>query len=243
MKKLGDFMREFSLSERYELIEEIEREIEKKFDKARTCIDHCFEIISDIEHVFIRTGLIPREEYLETLQLFKASVREITNRLRYRHAVILSKRSETDLGEQVWNRSQQKIAPLWLGESATAADLVFTHNEKRIMVQDKATSGTKYQVSNNDIRKILHDALLHGYYPTLSISFEEKNTFTHCLVPIEEVMSLMKKESFTFTKEKLENGTIRKLTIQDFTDEILSCDFPYMRFNKMQLETWLQRLE
>lgn len=141
------------------------------------------------------------------------------------------------------HRSQQKIAPLWLGESATAADLVFTHNEKRIMVQDKATSRTKYQVSNNDIRKILHDALLHGHYPALSISFEEKNTFTHYLVPIEEVMSLMKKESFTFTKEKLENGTIRKLTIQDFTDEILSCDFPYMRFNRMQLETWLQRLE
>lgn len=236
-------MREFSFEERSAFVEEIEKELEKQFDKARACIEHCFDIVSKLESIISRKGITLEEEYLETLQFFKASIKEVTNRLQYRHGIILSIRAETDLGENVWRLSGQKITPMWLGESMTAADLVFNYNEKRIMVQDKATSRTKYQVLNDEIRKILHDALFYGYYPALSISFEENNEFTHHIIPIEEVMSLFKNKSFTFTKGKLENGIIRRLTIQDFVDEILSCDFPYMRFNKKQFETWLKRLE
>jgi len=236
-------MQEFTISQRREAIEEIEEELDRKFEKVRTCLAHCSELVSDVEHTLSRARIVPREEYIAAIHHFKASVEIINNRLRYRKAGILSARSETDLGEQVWNQSQQKIAPQWLGESATASDLIFFHNEKRIMVQDKATSGIKYQVSNKDIKKILHDALLQGYCPALSISFEDNGTFTHYLVPIEEVMSLMKKESFTFSEKKLKTGTIRRLTIQEFITEMLSCDFPYMRFNRTQLETWLKRLE
>ena len=124
-----------------------------------------------------------------------------------------------------------------------ASDLTFRCDEKRIMVQDKATQKKSFQITSEDMRKLLSDSLALGHYPSICISFKADGKFDHYIIPVEEMMSLIKKKSVALGKSKLDAGMIRALSTEEFTDDLLNCKFPSMKIDKKQFKVWLNRLE
>jgi hypothetical protein len=236
----------FSLEDRKSFAERAFTDLQRQIEKAKICIEKCHETIQGVEKAIAEGGWVVEAQYLESVHaISKYSfmlMERVENILNVRRIRAMSYNAENDLGEKVWQVSEKKIEPRWHGESMTASDVFFRYNDKRIMVQDKATSGDCFQVTDDDIKKLLSDSIEYGHYPALCISFEENKEFTHFVIPIEEVMSLIKKKSVTFSKSKLSDGTIRALLTEDFATSILGCSFPSMKHDEKQLKVWLNRL-
>jgi len=239
-------MPEFSFEERKSFIKQAVRDLDSQLEKARICVEKCGQTVRYLEKSIIESGIILEERDLETLKFlsdYSLSIKDrVDNILQVRRIRALSYDAENDLGEKVWQLSAKRIEPRWHGESMTASDLFFGYNNKRIMIQDKATSRESFQITAEDIKKLLSDSVAYGHYPALCISFEDDKDFTHYIIPIEEIMSLIKKKSVTFSKRKLERGTIRALLTEDFVGSMLDCTFPSMKYHKKQFKVWLNRL-
>jgi hypothetical protein len=215
-------------------------------EKAPICVEKCSQTVRAVEYSIAKSGVILEDKYHQSIGLlpdYSLTIeKRVENILKVRRIRALSYDSENDLGEKVWELSAKKIEPRWHGESMTASDLFFSFNDKKIMIQDKATKGESFQVSSVDLTKLLSDSMAYGHYPALSISFENNKVFTHYIVPIEEIMSLISKKSVTFSKEKLRGGTVRALSTEEFVNTMLDCSFPSMKFDRKQFEVWLNRL-
>lgn len=222
-------------------------ELEEPINSVSVCLERCAKSIQDVESLLMQKRLIDEEEYArglyyfrETLSLLKSRVEDI---LQVRRIRALSYEAENDLGERIWQLSQEKIEPRWLGESMIASDLTFRYDEKRIMIQDKATQGRSFQVTSKDIRKLLSDSLALGHYPSICVSFKADGKFNHYITPVEEIMSLIKKKSVALGRKELDEGTIRSLSTREFTDNLLNCKFPSMKIDEKQFKVWLNRLK
>jgi hypothetical protein len=90
----------------------------------------------------------------------------------------------------------------------------------------KRRARARAQVTSKDIRKLLSDSLALGHYPSICISFKADGKFNHYIIPVEEMMSLIKKKSVALGRNELDEGTIRSLSAQEFTDNLLNCEFP-----------------
>lgn len=238
-------MPEFDLEERKSFIQHRDRRIRGQLHEVELCFENCRRTIQEIE------SMLYEEEELRQRRLEEVALADIMMSLRnrvgdiieFRHAKLLSDSAETDFGEQVWNLSDKKFRPMWHGHSPTTADLITSHKQKRIMVQDKATRTNSCKIAKSDVRKLLQDSLIYGYYPSLCLSFQSDNEFAHFVIPVEEVMSLIRAESLTLSRKKLDNGDIRSLSIEEFVDGVLECQFPSMKFDEKQFEAWLNRLD
>lgn len=239
-------MPEFSLEDRKSFTERAFADLQDQIEKAKICIEKCNETVQSIEKTIVERGLAVSEEHLQDVRALSEysfmMMERVENILKVRRIRALSYDAENDLGEKVWQLSEKRIEPRWQGESITASDLSFRYNDKRMSIQDKATAGDSFQVSADDIKKLISDSIVYGHYPAICITFEENKEFIHYVVPIEEVMSLIRKKSVTFSKSKLQDGTIRALLTGDFVTEVIGCGFPSMKFNEKQLKAWLNRL-
>jgi len=233
----------FSLEERLALQREIEKEIDIRLEKVDICVAKCIDTISDTFGYLEDKGFLTPNmakmfnEYMSVMERTK-------NILKQREVRTLSYSAETDLGKKVFELSEGKINPRWHGESITSADLSLTCGDKVVLVQDKATASDAYSIERTDLINILSDSITYRWYPILATSFRGQSGFQHFIVPIEEILSLIKtKQSASISRARLEGQKINYLSLEQFIERFMDCTFPVMKFDEKQFVTWLKRLE
>lgn len=232
-------MPEYNLNERLTFAEKRSEWIEKQISDIIFCIHNCRDRLTKFQkklEPFEDTQL--QDQILE----FRQSIERVENILRVRENKGLSFDSETDLGKQVFEISNELIEPRWHGESYTSADITLKSDQNKILVEDKATRRDKYQIKKSDIKKILVDALHYEMYPCFSISFKKSLGFEHYFIPVEEVMSLLQKESVSISYDNIATSKINSLDINNFVKQTLTGMFPVMKYNEKQLSIWLERI-
>jgi len=221
-----------------ESLRDLQSEVNQKLEQTKECITKCTQIVDELTSFFEeRRLLVP-----ETRQMFFTLMKDlqrIDDFVKYRERVLAGYLAEIDLIKKL---EQNGIDSRYTGEH-TAIDVFAKSGSKIILIQVKGTGTNSRTISKEELHDLLKDSLYFENYPVLDVAFKSQNEYDHFIIPIEELMASIRGESITVSQSKIERETIRCLKFDEFTQKFPACDFPVMKYDQTQFESWLKKLE
>jgi len=221
-----------------ESLHELQSEVNQKLERTRECITKCTQIVNELS-CFLegRRLLVP-----ETKEMFFALMQDlqrIDNFVKYREKVLAGYLAEIDLMKKLL---QNGIDSRYTGEH-TAIDVFAKSGSKIVLVQVKGTGTNSRTISKKELHDLLEDSIYFENYPVLDVAFESQDKYDHFMIPIEELMASIRGESITVSQSKIGKETIRCLKFDEFVSKFPKCDFPVMKYDRAQFESWIKKLE
>jgi Holliday junction resolvase len=207
-----------------------------RLEQIEKCVLKCQESIADLYKYQKRLEILPREsEMLHESFLF--ALERAKDFIDYWKRNQIGSSAELDLMEKLLATG---IDSRYSGKT-TAIDVFAKVNDKIVLVQVKATNSDKRTITEEEIRDLLQDSVFFEKYPVMDITFISDRRFEHFFVPIEEIMANLKRKSISLSKSRLEK--IINIDFSTFANRLKECSFPIMKFDKVQFESWIDKLE
>ena len=221
-----------------ESLYELQSEVDQRLERTRICVTKCTQIVHELSSFFEERRLLAPETKEMLFALMK-DLRRIDDFMKYKERVLAGYLAEIDLMKKL---RKNRIDSRYTGEH-TAIDVFAKSENKFILIQVKGTGTNSRAIGKEDLRDLLEDSLYFENYPALDFAFRFQNEYNHFIIPIEELMASIKGESVTISRSKIEKEKIRCLPFDEFVQRFSSCEFPVMKFDKAQFESWLKKVE
>jgi|YelNatPaOPRAMG01_1025707.scaffolds.fasta_scaffold16050_7 Holliday junction resolvase len=221
-----------------EKITEFCSEADLRIEKAQECILKCQETLRDLDNYLKRAEVLPREpETMQAREIMLFTLERAKDYLSYWRRNLLAGSAELDLMKKLLDVG---IDSRYSGRT-TAIDVFAKFNDKIVLIQVKSTNSEKRSITAQEIRDLLQDSLFFEKYPVIDIAFYYDQKFDHFFVPIEEIMANLMRKSISLSRNRVEK--IMSLDFPSFEKRLKECDFPIMKFDKTQFESWINKLE
>lgn len=228
-----------SIEQLYELRKGIELQVDGKLERAEYCLENCLRNLYELSDT-LKSGKLLRtdveEEYMNEIYSSLNSLERTRDFIDYNKKKAYSYQCEIDLMERLYKK---EIESRYSGET-TAIDVFAKKDKKIILIQVKSTIRKSRTITKEEIKDLLLDSIFFERYPVFDVAFWENGTFVHVIIPIEEIISKLEKKSISISMRRLKK--LLSYSLEEFINRFSECDFPIVKYDENQFNSWLEKV-